>query len=343
MGIVYEAEQASLGRQVALKVLRRHLVSTRAERARFEREARAAARLHHTNIVPVFGVGQHEELHYYVMQFIAGFGLDAVLDELRLQRPTEDRENSPREPPEQEPAGASSRSLARSLLRAGTTTRDWQAVARIGVQAAEGLQHAHDQGVLHRDVKPSNLLLDERGSVWLTDFGLAKTDDEQDLTQAGDLIGTLRYMAPERFFQSCDARSDIYGLGLTLYELATLRPAFPELQRARLLRQILQQHPPHPRQLSPGIPRDLETVILKAIAREPGQRYATAGELADDLRRFLDGRAVRARRATAVETAWRWGRRNRLAASLLTALVIVIVVAFAGVSWKARSGARQAG
>ncbi len=169
-------------------------------------------------------------------------------------------------------------------------------MAQVGLQAADALDYAHQQGVLHRDVKPSNLLLDCRGTVWVTDFGLASLCDEQDVTRTGDLVGTLRYMAPERFSGAADARSDVYSLGLTLYELLTLRPAFESQQRPQLIRQVLQEEPVRPRAIDARVPRDLEAIVLKAAAREASHRYASAHELADDLRRFIDNRPIRARR-----------------------------------------------
>jgi WD40 repeat protein/Flp pilus assembly protein TadD len=208
-------------------------------------------------------------------------------------------------------------------------------VARVGVQVAEALAHAHGQGILHRDIKPSNLLLDTRGTVWVTDFGLAKADEGDGLTQTGDIVGTLRYMAPERFGGKSDARSDLYGLGVTLYELLTLRPAFVETDHNQLLQRVLHDEPPRPRQLNPEVPRDLETIVLKAIAREPRQRYASATELAEDLRRFLADRPVRARRVSALERLGRWVRRNpALSAALGVAAALLLAVA-AVASWDA--------
>ncbi len=145
-----------------------------------------------------------------------------------------------------------------------------RSVARIGLQVAEALDYAHHQGVLHRDIKPANLLLDTQGTAWVTDFGLAKADDSGELTHQGDIVGTLRYMAPERFGGGTDRRSDVYGLGLTLYEMLTLRPAFVSNDRARLMERILHVEPPRPRRVDPRIPRDLETIVLKAMAKEPG-------------------------------------------------------------------------
>jgi tetratricopeptide (TPR) repeat protein/tRNA A-37 threonylcarbamoyl transferase component Bud32 len=302
MGIVYEAVQESLGRHVALKVLPRHALLDPKKLQRFQREAQAAARLHHTNIVPVFGVGEHEGLHYYVMQLIAGQGLDEVLERFRQDKPPDDHAK-------------------------------W--VARIGVQATEALDNAHRQGTLHRDVKPANLLLDEAGTLWVTDFGLAKgtasSAGPDRLTNTGDILGTWQYMAPECFEGQADARSDIYSLGLTLYELLTLEPPFGESDPASLIRQVTQREPVRPRKLNPAIPRDLETVILKAIARERRHRYQAAAELAEDLKRFLEDRPIRARRATAAERLGRWCRRNPVMAGLsLLAVASLILAAVMG-------------
>ena len=205
----------------------------------------------------------------------------------------------------------------------------WQGVARVGLQVAEALAYAHGQRILHRDIKPSNLLLDARGNVWVADFGLAKTSDSEDLTHTGDVVGTLRYLAPERLRGQSDPRGDVYSLGLTLYELLTLRPAFDASDRERLIQQVTQGEPPRPRQLEPGVPRDLETIVLKAIAREPGHRYATAAALAEDLQRYLEDRPIRARRISWAGRLLRWGRRNKAVAVLLVSVVVTLAVGFA--------------
>ena len=189
-------------------------------------------------------------------------------------------------------------------------------MARIGVQVADALAYAHAQGILHRDIKPSNLLLDTRGTVWVTDFGLAKADDQQNLTHTGDILGTLRYMPPEAFGGKADGRGDVYALGLTLYELLAFRPAFDEKERGRLIKQVTGEAPPPLRKLNPEVPRDLETIVQKAIEREPAHRYATAAELADDLQRFVDDEPIRARRTSYAERLARWGRRNPAVAAL---------------------------
>jgi serine/threonine protein kinase/WD40 repeat protein len=377
MGIVYEAEQESLGRHVALKVLPLHAALAPTHLERFRREAQAAARLHHTNIVPVFGVGEHEGLHYYAMQFIQGQGLECVLrdvQDLRRRRgepgcvgtrtpggisaesapstavglsvaqgllsgqfvpPTGALPpgDAPRESPAGSDSGSSSLVVAGddSELTAQSEAQYFRSVARVGVQVAEALAYAHQQGIIHRDIKPSNLLLDTRGTVWVTDFGLAKAADADELTQTGDIVGTLRYMAPERFQGVTDARGDVYGLGATLYEMVTLRPAFDDTDRLRLMKRVTHEAPVPPRRLDRHIPRDLETIILKAIAKEPSQRYQTADGLAEDLRRFLADQPVRARRSSLLERTWRWCRRNPVLAVLLglvaVSLLAVVVVA----------------
>jgi eukaryotic-like serine/threonine-protein kinase len=379
MGVVYEAVQESLGRHVALKVLPLNPLAGPVLLERFRREAKAAAKLHHTNIVPVFGVGEQDGVHYFAMQFIRGQSLDQVLREVKWFR--DSRLARKRFPDEQtagegwhdslaasiaqgllkgefvldpasdagsdvvstQVAAGSGQALAATLVRpepqwppdarrnsgsgcgSQPEIRYFRSVARLGAQVADALEYAHGHGVLHRDIKPSNLLLDSSGTVWVTDFGLAKADDAEDLTSPGDVVGTLRYMAPERFEGLADARSDVYGLGATLYELLTLRPTLDDANRVRLIERIRRDNPVSPRELDPRIPRDLETITLKAIAKEADRRYATAGELAEDLRRFLADRPIRARRTPLSERAWRWCRRNP-ALAVLTAAVAALLV-----------------
>ena len=285
MGVVYEAEEERLSRRVALKVLPASLLMQPKQVQRFEREARAAARLHHTNIVPVYGVGEQGGHHYYFMQYIEGKSLAAVLDEL-----------------EQERSSAGSIGLAAGRLGFARSIRAadaYRRVAQIGLQVAEALDHAHRQGVLHRDIKPSNLLEDENGVVWVADFGLAKTQEADELTSAGELLGTIRYMAPERFAGCCDERSDLYGLGISLYELAARRPAYDAVDRYTLINESRQRELVALGKLRAGIPRDLETIIHKATDREPHRRYQSASALAEDLRRFLDDRPILARQPSA--------------------------------------------
>jgi WD40 repeat protein len=398
MGVVYEAEQVSLGRHVALKVLSRRVLLDARQARRFEREARAAARLHHTNIVPVFGVGRHDGLPYYVMQFIQGRGLNDVIEELRRMQPLglSVAPTEPAPPAGNRPANdVSAADVARSLLTGELppaadapgqdTPRDegaaaltpasssggrpaetpspsssavvlpgqgdappaaggkkhtyWQSVAQIGAQVAEALEYAHRQGVQHRDIKPSNLLLDTRAAVWVTDFGLAKVADQPNLTDTGDILGTLRYMPPEAFEGRTDARGDVYALGLTLYELLALRPAFDEKDRPRLIRQVTTAEPARLGKVNPQVPRDLETIVHKAIAREPARRYQSAGELGADLRRFLADEPIQARRQSAAERLLRWARRHKAAA----AVALLLVLLAAGALVAAASQSRLAG
>jgi serine/threonine protein kinase/WD40 repeat protein len=358
MGVVYEAEQVSLGRRVALKVLPQALRLDANRKARFEREAKAAAKLHHTNIVPVFGVGEHDGLPYYVMQLIDGRGLDAVLLELR-SRPAQSPPATLADSPPAEPAPADVGTMLAAPSPPDVTTPGptshpepgaapvlpesgggsssggkraayWRDVARIGAQVADALEYAHRQGILHRDVKPSNLLLDSQGAVWVTDFGLAKADDSDNLTQAGDIIGTLRYMPPEAFEGRGDRRADIYALGLTLYELLALRPAFGEADRNKLVKLVMTTEPVRLDLVNAFIPRDLVTVVHKAADRDPARRYQTAGDLAADLRRFLADEPIRARRISQLERYLRWARRNpgiAVLGGVLTAVLVVGLVA----------------
>jgi serine/threonine protein kinase/WD40 repeat protein len=346
MGVVYEAEQEALGRHVALKVLP-YAAADPVRLQRFCREARAAARLHHTNIVPVYDVGEHEGVHYYAMQFIQGQGLDEVLAELRRLRLGIDP--IPLTPalsqslaegvhsglfapsaPSVDPLPASPRLGDSTSSSTHSDSRYFRSVAGLGLQVAEALAHAHGKKVLHRDIKPSNLLLDLYGRVWVTDFGLAKEEGEE-LTRLGDVVGTLRYMAPERFSGHSDVRGDIYSLGLTLYELLTLQPAFEESDRGLLIRQVTHQEPPPPRKLDRRVPRDLETIVLKAIAKEPPRRYGSAAEFAEDLRRFLADRPILARRTSWAGHAWRWVRRNPgWAATIALTLLLLVAAALGG-------------
>jgi eukaryotic-like serine/threonine-protein kinase len=360
MGVVYEAEQESLGRRVALKVLPAGVAQRSSFLERFRREARAVARLHHTNIVPVHGVGEENGTCYYAMQFIQGQALDVVLDEIKRLRGAGGNAasgNVARGNAECTVAQSVAHSLLMDRFRVGeltaasgnepalpraatppSTTRTelsdqagagyYRRIALLGAQAAEGLAHAHSQGVLHRDIKPSNLLLDTHGTLWITDFGLAKADDSADLTEAGDIVGTIRYMAPERFQGKSDARSDVYAVGLTLYEMLALRPPFDRTDRASLIGQITSDTPPPLHSLAPNLPRDLETIVHKAMARDPAARYGSAADLAEDLHRFLENRPIKARRISVAERFRRWCRRNPVVAGL-TLMVFVLLACFA--------------
>jgi eukaryotic-like serine/threonine-protein kinase len=296
MGVVYEAEQVASGRRVALKVLPISSVTDSRQIERFRIEGQASAALDHPHIVPVFEIGCEQGVHFYAMQFIEGSSLAALVHQAR----------SSDSPKVLTPRGA----------------------ARLALQAAEALAHAHDLGIVHRDVKPANLLVDPTGHLWVADFGLARFLDGGDLTQTGDVIGTLRYLSPEqaRGRRKLDARTDVYSLGATLYELATLRPAFDGQDRQELLRQIADDEPIPPRRLDPTIPRDLETILASAMAKEVDDRYGSAGDFADDLRRFLGDRPILARRPDAPTRVARWARRNRAAVSVATVVLALFLL-----------------
>lgn len=320
MGIVYLARQKSLGRSVALKVLSKSLSSSPQQVQRFHQEAEAAAKLHHTNIVPVYGVGQQDDFHYYAMQWIDGIGLEMVIAQL-----AEDPLHIPANEKQQQS------DIRKRLTDSGSLLHNsyFRNVARIAADIADALAYAHQHEVLHRDVKPSNILLDASGDAWITDFGLAKLADDKGLTQTGELIGTLRYMAPEQFDGKVDQRSDVYSLGLTIYELLTLNPAFAESQHARLLNQRTRGTITPPRQIHPQIPRDLETIVVTACATEPIHRYQSAGELQADLQAFLEGRPIQARRISSMERLWRWCRRNPAIAGSIVSVATLLITAAA--------------
>ncbi len=334
MGIVYEAEQLSLGRRVALKVLPAAATLEPRHLERFKNEAKAVAALRHEHIVHVYGVGCERGVHYYAMEYIegqslaqyirsmqAGGGLPAIGNEATADFSTADRLTKP-------VAGSSTHAC-------GPRRRDFfRSAAKRMQMAAQALDHAHRHGTIHRDIKPGNLLIDNVGGLWVSDFGLARLGADNGLTFTGDLLGTLRYMSPEQAagkHRAVDHRADIYSLGATLYELITLRAPFTSASREELLRQVMGDEPVAPRRLDGAIPAELETITLKAMAKEPAARYATAREMADDLGRFLAGEPILARRVGRVQRSWRWCRRNPLVAGLMAAVVAVAAAGLVGV------------
>ncbi|MCE9554468.1 MAG: protein kinase [Planctomycetes bacterium] len=412
MGVVYEAEQISLRRRVALKVLPLAAALDPRQLERFRLEAQAAAHLHHTNIVPIYSVGCERGVYYYAMQYIEGRSLADVIAQMAPafakvdqsgettppaasavpltfdsihHAPRDDSPHAEREgyfpglrrtrgsapvpatpsmpdhgvagqgvvacraPAIGDPAAGAAAGLPSpsaaigsdtvSDLRAGQQTlwsagseNHFQRVAALGAQAAEALEHAHSMGVIHRDIKPANLLLDMRGTLYVADFGLARLQGASGLTQTGGMAGTLRYMSPEQVMGQrgqVDHRTDIYSLGITLYELLALAPAFEASERPALLQQIVQDEPVSLRQRNKAIPVDLETIVLKAMAKDPVSRYANAQQMADDLRRYLEHRPILARRPTLWETAAKWTRRHRGVAAAALVVITLAAIGFA--------------
>jgi serine/threonine protein kinase len=336
MGVVYEAEQISLDRRVALKVLPFAATLNARQLQRFKNEAQAAAQLHHSHIVPVYAVGCDRGVHYYAMQFIEGKSLAEIIADMRGLTANAG-EGTAIDPPSVAHAPALQPTPGETPTRtvaAGPTERSTRAtsyfssVARLGIQAAEALEHAHQVGVVHRDIKPANVLVDTSEHVWITDFGLARFHAEGGLTLSGDVVGTLRYMSPEQALAKralVDHRSDIYSLGATIYEALALQPPYPGSDRDELLRRLALDDPKPPRQIRPSIPLELETIVLKAMEREPERRYATAQELAEDLRRFLENRPILAARPTLLDRASKWARRHKPV--LATAIVATVLAA----------------
>lgn len=335
MGVVYEARQISLNRRVAVKLLPFVAILDPKQIARFKLEAQAAAQINHPHIVPVFAVGIERGIHYYAMEFVDGQPLDRVITQLRQMRGRRDSTSGPTSSPAAF-GNVETRSERRSHtlpLQLETVKRcgkeHFESIAQLGIQAAEALHAAHEYGIVHRDIKPANLLLDGSGKLWITDFGLARWQREVSLTRTGDFVGTMRYMSPEQAAGRpafIDQRTDVYSLGATLYELVCLRAAFPDDHSPALLRQVERCEPPRPRQFCPQVPRDLEMVILKAMAKSRDDRYGTAQELADDLRRVLEGKPTLAKPPTISDCTIKWlGRHRRVvSAGACAALALLI-------------------
>jgi WD40 repeat protein/serine/threonine protein kinase len=375
MGVVYVAEQVSLGRRVALKVLPFAAALDLKQLKRFKNEAQAAAHLQHTNIVPIYYVGCERGVHFYTMQYIEGQTLAAIIHELRRmsgsEQPTpvrageaasslanalasgrwapakledgevvrwcsgEEATGPYRPPPPQHrttprPHDPTPPVAALSTERSTRSPGFFRTVGHLGVQVAEALEYAHQQGVIHRDIKPANLLVDGGGRIWITDFGLAHCQGQPGLTMTGDLVGTLRSMSPEQALAkraTVDGRTDVYSLAVTLYELLTLEPAYNGCNREEVLRQITFEEPRLPRRVNQAVPPELETIILKSMAKNPEERYASAQELADDLRRYLEDKPIKAKRPTLQQRMVKWTRRHKAVMRVALAAVVLAMAA----------------
>jgi predicted Ser/Thr protein kinase len=302
MGVVYLARQMSLGRNVAVKMILHGVLAGDTAIARFKAEAAAAAGLSHPNIVAIHEIGEHQGRHFFSMEFVTG----RTLAELVRDGPLPTR------------------------VAAGYLER-----------VAAAVHYAHERGVLHRDLKPSNIIIDGQDRPRVTDFGLAKRfGSDSDLTLTGQVVGTPAYMSPEQAggtnYGTVDARSDVYSLGAVLYHLVCGLAPFSGESATQILRKVADLEPVAPRLLNPGLPRDLETICLKCLAKEPSRRYGSALELADDLGRFLNGRPILARPASRVEKLWRWAGRQPALAAALVGCVVILFGGVGGILWQLR-------
>lgn len=371
MGVVFEAVHQSLGRRVALKVMLEHELESEKQIARFRREAQAAAKLHHTNIVSVFGVGEANGYHYYVMEYVDGISLKSAVRSLTEVDPESAKYESTQTQYQNQtatgcdvstvvPVDNSELDLSQEEGRAGECENDregqdetgglffsqpdapsrvfgngdhFQWVGKVGSQVADALGYSHQMGILHRDIKPANLMLDKKGQVWITDFGLVKIADEEQITRTGAVLGTPQYLAPESLKGHYDQQSETYCLGLSLYELATLKPAFAPGSHAEVFHRVIHETPVAPAKIDPSIPQDLATIITKAISKDPKDRYENAFALRDDLRAFIEDRPISARRPSLAEQATRWARKNPVVASLASLSVALVCSTAVIASW----------
>ena len=341
MGVVYKARQKSLNRIVALKVLSSGLgLSSRAV-LRFRREAEAAGKLHHTNIVPVYTTGEDRGVHYYAMEWIDGPSLDRVIKDLdhQVKTPNPETDESTSDVPDwlRETAlyasgGCGNQSDSQSGSCASTVATGAQYfdhVATIIADVSDALDHAHEHGVIHRDIKPSNLLLGPDGRLSVNDFGLARMFEQPGMTMTGEFVGSPLYMSPEQITAGrapLDHRTDIYSLGATLYELLAHQPPFPGSSRDQVIAQVMHKEAKSPRKLNRRVPVDLDTICMKAIEKDPDLRYQTAEHFAKDLRAFVNRHAISTRRLGLIGKGIRAVKRNRLASSFIAVVVLLVSV-----------------
>lgn len=354
MGVVYRARQISLGREVALKVLPAHTRHGRLAVRRFHTEAQAAARLHHTNVVSIYARGEHQGRFFYAMELVDGVSLDTIVhsrpellsstwrpggssarvgDFTPQGRSTEDLDD--RSAADDEVESATTRHCDVSSI--SRTPEDYRHLAVLIAAVADGLQHAHESDVIHRDIKPHNLLLGSDNRLHIADFGLARLTDQPHLTIPGEVMGTPSYLSPEqirgdggptaqRSF-AIDHRTDIYSLGVTLYEVLVGRRPFPGDTREQIIESIRHDEPLPPRRVDDSIPVDLETICLRAMDKDPDRRHPTAALLAEDLRRFADRRPILSRRTGRIEKAFKWMQRHKSTTAAIAATTFVLVLA----------------
>jgi|GEM_PF-1142275 len=340
MGVVYRARQVSLNSIVALKILAAGIMQSERGVHRFLKEAQAAARLHHTNIVPVYAQGSEQGHYYYAMELIDGVSLDRVIRDdgtpsakprgatecdktelLSAARPTERRLD-------EQSVSMTQSAVARSIAgRPGAGK--YKRIARLIAEVADGLDHAHEQGVIHRDIKPQNLMLGADDKLHITDFGLARLLDEPGVTYSTEMVGTPAYMAPEQISRergAIDRRTDVYALGVTLYELLTRRRPFEADSYDRLIHAILSRDPSPPRRVDAHVPLDLDTICLRAIEKDPRGRFASAAEMARDLRRYADDVPIASRRIGPLGKALRWVKRHPARTAAIAATLLLLAV-----------------
>ena len=357
MGVVYKGRDTKLNKLVAIKVLPLDAMFSPSARERFQNEAKAAAQLNHPHIVPVYAFGIEDGTYYFAMQFVEGKDLASFI---RMARRTSARVGDSTTAarrvstiPMRNKSGDVQKDAYADFLEAvstaGTTSnRSYlQAFARVGIQVADALQHAHDRGIVHRDIKPSNLLIDDRGNAFVADFGLAQVQGEAELTLPGDVLGTLRYMSPEQAYAKrivVDHRTDVFSLGATLYEMLTLRHAFDGRTKVELLRQVAFEDPPSPRTVNRRLPEELDTIVMKALAKSPDERYQTAAELAADLRAWQADEPIKACKPTLVKRTTKWMRKHRTlvgSAAMICVVVILSVISNLAFAVQAEKQRRQ--
>lgn len=333
MGIVYEAVQEKLGRHVALKLLPSVVSSAHQDLVkRFRREAAAAAKLHHTNIIPIYDFGESRDGYFYAMELLDGVPLSTVIKRIiaatqPISTPTQIAELIHRDPTHQDHGAMDSPSAEPHGTGTGSSTDRgrvyYRQIASWVADTADALAYAHLQGLIHRDIKPSNLMLCRDGRVVVVDFGLVKQTGDESVTLTGSLLGTYRYMSPEQIGAkriTVDSRTDVYSLGATLYELLTFQPPFTAVEQSELLGHILWNEPAPPRKIIPSVPIDLQTICLKSMEKSPSHRYASAKDMADDLRQFISNLPIKARPIGSVGRAVKLIRRRPIRSALVVAV-----------------------